>query len=90
MDIEILSEMQRQKIKKILKAMDIGLDDFRYGCICNHVKVENNIVTNKITGFEGRGVTDSLAVLSLVKDVWQHLSPEEKLEISEVLEDNNV
>ena len=83
--IEILTEEQRQEIKTILKALDVGLTDFNYACICNHRKVENGIATDTITGFEGRGKTDSLAVLNLVEDIWGHLSPEERQQIVSIL-----
>ena len=85
-EVEILSEQQRQKIKRLLKSQDIGLSNFNFACICNHIKVENNIVTNTVAGFSGEGKTDSLAVLSLINDIWEHLSPEEKQEIKEILE----
>ena len=84
-EIEILSDKQRKAIKKLLHCVDVGLTDFNYGCICNHIKAENGKVTNTITGFQGQGQTDSLAVLSLVKDIWEHLSPEEKEEIRGIL-----
>ena len=85
-EIEILSEEKRKAIKELLHCLDIGLMDFSYACICNHRKVENNKVTNTITGFEGRGNTDSMAVLNLIIDVWNHLSPEEKEQIRGILE----
>lgn len=84
-EIEILSETKRRKIKQLLHCVDVGLTDFNYGCICNHTKVENGKVTNTITGFQGEGQTDSLAVLNLIKDIWNHLSPEEKEEIRNIL-----
>ena len=80
--IEILSEEKRTAIKKLLHVKDVGLTDFNYGCICNHIQVK----TNKITGFQGEGVTDSIAVLNLITDIWQDLCPEEKLSIKEILE----
>lgn len=88
MMIEILSEEKRNMIKQLLNCLDIGLTDFNYGCICNHIKVENGIVTNTITGFDGRGKTDSLAVLNLIENIWEHLSPQEKQRIEEILNEN--
>lgn len=82
---EIISEAKREAIKRVLNAIDVGLTDFNYACICNHIKVVNNLVTNTITGFEGRGTTDSFAVLNLVQNVWEHLSPIEKQEIKDIL-----
>lgn len=83
--IEILSKKQRDAIKGVLHSLDVGLTDFSFACICNHFKTENNRFTNQITGFEGRGKTDSLAVLNLVEDVWEHLSPEEKQSIADIM-----
>ena len=85
-EIEILSTEKRKSIKKLLHCLDVGTTDFNYACICNHIKVENNKVTNIITGFEGRGKTDSLAVLSLINNIWEHLSPEEKQQVKGILE----
>lgn len=83
--LEILSEEQLNAIKGVLHSLDVGLDNFDFACICNHIKCENNRFTNQIAGFEGRGKTDSLAVLNLVEDVWNHLSPEEKQQIADIL-----
>lgn len=85
MNEELLSEEKRQAIKKALHSVDIGLTDFNFGCITNHLKVENGVVTNTMTGFEGMGITDSFAVLNLIQNIWLHLSPEEKEQIKEIL-----
>ena len=84
-EIEILSEDKRKEIKRLLNCLDLGLDNFNYGCICNRIYTKNGKVTNTIKGFQGQGLTDSLAVLSLIKDIWKHLLPEEKEEIKGIL-----
>lgn len=86
-EIEILSVKKRLAIKSLLHCFDVGTTDFDYACICNHIKVENKKITNIITGFEGRGKTDSLAVLNLINNIWEHLSPQEKGEISNILQE---
>lgn len=85
-EIEILSTEKRESIKKLLHCLDVGTTDFRFGCICNHQMVKNGTVTTTVTGFHGEGKTDSLAVLNLIDDVWEHLSPEEKQQVKGILE----
>ena len=74
------SKDKKEQIKNLLGAIDVGLTNFNYGIICNHIGAKG-----VITGFEGQGTTETECYANLINNIWDYLTDFEKQTITDIL-----